>query len=97
MDKQELTLDQIAEIAPKLKRKPSAGKGRPKILREPNGQQFGPIRKGPATWIVCTTCTRMFSSKENPVRYGIRPRHAKRHLADHRMGRIRRPVEPEEK
>lgn len=68
------------------------------VYREPpKGQLKGPIVKGPTDWIVCTTCSKLFSTPEKPVRMGVRKRHAAKHLADHRMGRIRRPVEKEEK
>ena len=54
-------------------------------------QAKGPIRPGPATYVVCPICTRLFG---RPT--GTRARHASRHLSDHRMGRIRRPVDPKE-
>jgi hypothetical protein len=73
-------------------------RGHAPVYREPpRGQTRGPIVRGPRGWIVCTTCSGMFSTEENPVRYGIRPRHAAKHLSDHRMGRIRRPVDTKEK
>lgn len=55
-------------------------------------QTTGQIRKGPPAYIVCAICTRMFG---RPT--GTRKRHAAKHLADHRMGRIRKPVAPEAK
>jgi hypothetical protein len=65
-------------------------KGRVPVF-EIRGQTKGPIVAGVREWVVCTTCSRLFSTKEEPKRIGIRKRHAAKHLADHRMGRIRRP------
>lgn len=53
----------------------------------------GPIWPGPVELIICVHCSRLFSTEEKPVRYGVRKRDAARHLKDHRAGRIRRPTE----
>lgn len=87
------------KVAPERKTpaRKQKGKQRAPIYREPpRGQMKGPIVAGPSEWIVCVPCSRLFSTPEKPVRYGIRKRHAAKHLADHRLGRIRRPVEPTE-
>lgn len=86
----------------KLKQKPvdkraprASTKAKPKVpiyKEPPRGQHKGPIIAGPTDWIVCSTCSKLFGTKEAPIRYGIRKRHAKRHLRDHQMGRIRRPT-----
>lgn len=86
------------DSAAKMPARKRKGAQKAPIYREPpRGQMKGPIVAGPTDWIVCVTCSRLFSTPEKPVRYGIRKRHAKKHLADHRLGRIRRPVEPEAK
>jgi len=59
----------------------------------PKAQAKGPIVRGPGELLVCQPCSRLFSTPEEPRRVGIRKRHAARHLADHRMGRIKRPTE----
>lgn len=96
---EKVKLEGKGKVAPE-KKTPSRkvkGKQRAPIYREPpRGQMKGPIVAGPTEWIVCVTCSRLFSTPEKPVRYGIRKRHAKKHLADHRLGRIRRPVEQTE-
>lgn len=91
------TPDELKKMARPVKKKSvrgkrAAGADRPAIIKEPRGQQSGAIRQGPANWIVCTICTKLFSTKDKTVRYGVRPRHAAKHLADHRMGRIKRPT-----
>lgn len=99
-DQKELTVEEIKALARPInltKRKKAAGHSRPPTFREPRGQFKGQIREGPKQWIVCTPCSQMFSTKENPRRIGIRARHAAKHLADHRMGRIKRPTEPKAK
>lgn len=96
-----LTPEEVKALARPIKKETSRKKtttGRPPLFKEPpRGQVTGPFGDGPKQWIVCTTCTKLFSTKENPVRYGIRPRHAKKHLADHRMGRIKRPAKAKAK
>lgn len=64
----------------------------PLFKAPPKGQFKGPIQKGPTEYIECSTCSRLFSTKEEPVRIGIRKRHAAKHLNDHKMGRIKRPA-----
>lgn len=94
MDKQKtpavMDLDVLAE-ATGVKRRSDRPKKRPRVFAEPKGQIKGPIVAGPTEWVVCTTCSGLFSTKTNPVRFGIRKRHAAKHLADHRMGRVKRP------
>ena len=71
----------------------TSDKQRVPILKEPpRHQQKGSITKGPTTWVECSFCSKLFSTKEKPVRYGVRKRHAARHLADPRGGRIKRPI-----
>lgn len=85
-----------AKRKPKARQAPRADAGPTKspVYREPpKAQARGPIVAGPTDWVVCSTCSRLFSTKESPVRYGVRKRHAARHLSDHRMGRIKRPKE----
>jgi len=68
---------------------------RPKEHRDvPRGQIKGAFGAGPTELLVCDTCSKLFSSEKGKVVYGIRKRDAARHLEDHRMGRIKRPVEP---
>lgn len=84
----------VDRSAPRAAVHRSKSKPKAPIYQEPPRGQFkGPIVNRPADWIVCTTCSKLFSTPEKQVRYGIRPRHAAKHLNDHKMGRIRRPVE----
>jgi hypothetical protein len=91
------TLKKVFDAKPKKSKaaeRANANKVRVPIYREPPKGQFkGPITKGVAEVIVCASCSRLFSTPEKPIRYGVRKRHAARHLQDHKMGRIRRPTE----
>lgn len=56
----------------------------------PRGQAKGPITKGPRTYEYCSTCSRIYGTKEAPLRIGVPHQLVRQHLEDHRMGRIRK-------
>lgn len=89
-----MTKRQKREVEERKGKKTSADQRVPIMREPPRHQQKGQIVKGPTTWVVCPACTKLFSTKTKPVRYGVRKRHAARHLADHRGGRIKRPTVP---
>ena len=58
----------------------------------PKGQIKGPIRHGPTSVVACRPCTNMFGYTRDdggPAVIGVLARLAKRHAADHRLGRIK--------